>query len=204
MFKRVAVLSFKLRAYDIPTYLFFLMDSILASLWLTKIEFAIFMTARLIASFASQILVAFSKINLVSIGGFIGSRADKTHVEIFLTTQVVVIYFCFANDCCNIFQWFALGSSKIYTQLFRVLAYYGGYLVINFLFRKGQFSPKLLDTKWPVQRNFHFRRFWLDHIWDRVFFILYLLRFCWIKRVCLADLCCATTLCLFYSSGCQS
>ena len=157
MFKRVAVLSFKLRAYDIPTYLFFLMDSILASLWLTKIEFAFLMTARLIASFASQILVAFSKINLVSIGGFIGSRADKTHVEIFLTTQVVVIYFCFANDCCNIFQWFALGSSKIYTPIIQSACILWRLSCYQFFVPQGTVFSETFGYKMASTKKFSFQ-----------------------------------------------
>lgn len=81
-----------LRATDIPTLLLYSLDTILAAIWLQKEELALYVTARLSVGFASQVVLAFSRVNLSLLGDQIGKKKKFEEIDRRITKQFCFVY----------------------------------------------------------------------------------------------------------------
>jgi len=88
--------AFKFRISDLGTTLFYALDTIIASLLLTPSGLSLFVTAKFMASLSSHAIMAFSRINLVSLGNSVGSEKDTDEISDSVTRQFFLIYIVLA------------------------------------------------------------------------------------------------------------
>ena len=88
----IAYTAYSFRLADIPTSVFYMLDAIVASIWLPPVELAIYMTAKFAANFSSQAVFAANRVNLISLGNTIGAEHSKESISYNLSKQFSFIY----------------------------------------------------------------------------------------------------------------
>ena len=83
-------ISFKIS--DIGTSLFYALDVILASLLLSPVNLAFFMTAKMLAGLLSQSLFAVNRMNLIKLGNDFGAKKSQKDTSTYLSIQLFVTY----------------------------------------------------------------------------------------------------------------
>jgi hypothetical protein len=86
---RIAV-SFRLA--DLPTSAFYMLDIILASFLLEPKDLALYITARILVNFSTQIVFVLNRMGLVSLGNRIGAQQADSEISHFLSMQFVFVF----------------------------------------------------------------------------------------------------------------
>ncbi len=84
--------ALSLRVADLPTSFLYMLDTLLASLWLKPFELGLYMTARLLMNFSSQTTIAANRLGLVQLGNRIGAKQNLNEIASFLTKQFIWMY----------------------------------------------------------------------------------------------------------------
>ena len=90
--KDLMATGFHFRISDIGTSLFYMLDTLFASIVLMPIGLSLFITAKFCASLSSQALYALSRINLIRLGNNIGSGKDRWEISAEITGQFFLVY----------------------------------------------------------------------------------------------------------------
>jgi len=90
--KDLGTVAVAFRVSDLPTSLFYMLDTLLASFWLKPFELGLYMTARLLMNFSSQAIVAANRLGLIELGNRIGAKQTLNEISSFLSRQFVWMY----------------------------------------------------------------------------------------------------------------
>jgi O-antigen/teichoic acid export membrane protein len=89
--KELGTVAISFRFADLPTSMFYLLDTILASFWLSPTALAFYMTARLLINFSTQIVFAVNRMALIQLGHCIGANKSKEENSRYISSQFVLI-----------------------------------------------------------------------------------------------------------------
>ena len=84
--------AISIKLADVGTSLFYALDVILASFWLTPVDLALFMTAKLMVGMLSQSIFAVNRMNLIKLGNDFGAKTVKSEIVNYLSIQFFVTY----------------------------------------------------------------------------------------------------------------
>ena len=90
--KMIAKPAIYFKISDIGTALFYALDVILASLLLSPVNLALFMTAKMLAGLLSQSIFAINRMNLIKLGNDFGARKDRKDISTYLSIQFFITY----------------------------------------------------------------------------------------------------------------
>jgi len=80
------------RLSDLPTSIFYYSDAIIASFWLEPVSLAFYMTARILASFSTQLIVVINRMGIAELGNKIGAQLSNNRIANYLSLRFVFVY----------------------------------------------------------------------------------------------------------------
>jgi len=127
------------RLADLPTSSLYLLDTILASIWLAPGHLALYVTARVLVNFSSQVVFVASRIGLIRLGNRIGAQSTKAEISRFMSLQFVLVFLVLLPLSVVVFE----PAFRWFVPLF-LKDYAASISILPFLLLSGLTSPRAL------------------------------------------------------------